>query len=242
MLRIDLNVPDEEHEKARKLGAHWDAAAQIWYIDDSFDPTPFMNWLPFYNVHAEFWYLAQTRTPCPHCQEHTTVTAFMLPAGHKMLEADDDDDEDEDDDETNTEVDYSEQDSPAFLFYVADIPTTVRNVLSGFHHTLRKTGGRRIRRTHWINHCEHCGTQQDDADMFAEVGGAFFPSSRKEAAAIQLHRIDEPFMGYCQDISHQRFHIDMENTVLSASKGAYTAGDWFEWMTHVINVQSTYPH
>ncbi|MBC8946546.1 DUF5710 domain-containing protein [Xenorhabdus indica] len=240
MLRIDLNVPDEEHEKARKLGAHWDAAAQIWYIDDSFDPTPFMNWLPFYNVHAAFWYLAQTRTLCPQCHEHTTVTAFMLPSGHKMLETDDDDEED--DDENNAEVDYSEQDSPAFPFYVADIPTTVRNVLSGFHHTLRKTVGRRIRRTHWINHCEHCGAQQDDADMFAEVGGAFFPSSRKEAAAIQLHRIDEPFMGYCQDISHQRFHIDMENTVLSASKGAYTAGDWFEWMTQVVNAPSKYQH
>ncbi|WP_340621555.1 DUF5710 domain-containing protein [Xenorhabdus siamensis] len=178
MLRIDLNVPDEEHEKARKLGAHWDAAAQIWYIDDRFDPTPFMHWLPFYNVHAAFWYLAQTRTLCPQCHEHTTVTAFMLPSGHKMLETDDDDEED--DDENNAEVDYSEQDSPAFLFYVADIPTTVRNVLSGFHHALRKTVGRRIRRTHWINHCEHCGAQQDDADMFAEVGGAFFlPPERK---------------------------------------------------------------
>ncbi|WP_323860501.1 DUF5710 domain-containing protein [Xenorhabdus szentirmaii] len=29
MLRIDLNVPDDEYEKAQKLGARWDAAAQI---------------------------------------------------------------------------------------------------------------------------------------------------------------------------------------------------------------------
>ncbi|WP_323868449.1 DUF5710 domain-containing protein [Xenorhabdus szentirmaii] len=76
MLRIDLNVPDDEYEKARKLGAHWDAVAQIWYIDNSFDPTPFMHWLPFYNVHAECWYLAQTQTACPHCHELTTVTRF----------------------------------------------------------------------------------------------------------------------------------------------------------------------
>ncbi|WFQ79657.1 DUF5710 domain-containing protein [Xenorhabdus sp. SF857] len=232
MLRIDLNVPDEEHEKARKLGAHWDAAAQIWYIDDSFDPTPFMNWLPFYNVHAAFWYLAQTRTPCPHCQEHTTVTAFMLPAGHNMLEADDDDD---DDDETHTEVDYSEQDSPAFLFYVADIPTMVRSVLPGFHHTLRKAVSQRLRRQHWINHCEHCDAQQDDTDMFAEIGGAFFPDSKEQAAAIQLHRIDQPFVGYCEDISHHHYHFDPK-----LDTQACKACDWFEWMTQVVNVPSKY--
>ncbi|MBD2786621.1 hypothetical protein ID858_17975, partial [Xenorhabdus sp. DI] len=184
-----------------------------------------------------FWYLAQTRTTCPHCHEPTTVTAFMLPAGHKMLE-----DNNEDDDDISTEVSYSEQDSPAFLFYIADIPTTVSNVLSGFHHTLCKAVSQQLRRQHWINHCEHCGAQQDDAQMFAEVGGAFFPASKEQAATIQLHRIDAPFMGYCEDISHQRVHIDMKNATLNVNKGAYTAGDWFEWMTQVVNNPSIYRH
>lgn len=86
MLRIDLNVPDDEYEKVRKLDAYWDAAAQIWYIDGRFDPTQFINWLPFYNVHTEFWYLAQTRTPCPHCQlpgthyRHSIYAAGRTPA------------------------------------------------------------------------------------------------------------------------------------------------------------------
>ncbi|CDG16791.1 DUF5710 domain-containing protein [Xenorhabdus doucetiae] len=233
MLRIDLHVPDNEYEKVRKLGAHWDAAANIWYIDDSFDPTPFMNWLPFYNVHAAFWYLAQTRTTCPHCQEPTTVTAFMLPAGHKMLE-----DNNEDDDDISTEVSYAEQDRPAFLFYVADIPTTVRNVLSGFHPTLRKAVSQRLRRQHWINHCEHCDAQQDDTQMFAEVGGAFFPASKEQAATIQLHRIDGPFMGYCEDISHQYRLIDLKNP----GSDIHSAGDWFGSMTQVVSILSTYSH
>uniref|UniRef100_UPI0005710C8A DUF5710 domain-containing protein n=1 Tax=Xenorhabdus bovienii TaxID=40576 RepID=UPI0005710C8A len=75
MLRIDLNVPDDEYEQARKLGAHWDAAAQIWYIDNSFDPTPFINWLPFYNVHAEYWYLAQTGSVA--LTEHQVSSLFF---------------------------------------------------------------------------------------------------------------------------------------------------------------------
>ncbi|OKO96208.1 DUF5710 domain-containing protein [Xenorhabdus eapokensis] len=230
MLRIDLNVPDDEYEKVRKLGAHWDAAAQTWYIDNSFDPTPFMHWLPFYNVHAEFWYLAQTRTSCPHCHQPTTVTAFMLPAGHQRLEADNDD-------EPGTEVDYTEQDSPAFLFYIADIPTIVRSVLPGFHHTLRKVVSQRLRRQHWVNHCEHCGAQQDDTDLFAEAGGAFFPTSKEQAAAIQLHRIDQPFVGYCEDISHHHYHFDPKG-----GSHISKACDWFEWMTPVVNTPSKYQH
>ncbi|MDE9428211.1 DUF5710 domain-containing protein [Xenorhabdus bovienii] len=230
MLRIDLNVPDDEYEQARKLGAHWDAAAQIWYIDNSFEPTPFMNWLPFYNVHAEYWYLAQTQTSCPHCHEHTTVTAFMLPAGHQLLEADNGD-------EPGTEVDYTEQDSPAFLFYLADIPSLVRNVLPGFHHRLRKAVSQRLHRQHWINHCEHCGAQQDDTELFAEIGGAFFPASREQAATLQLHRIDQPFVGYCEDISHHHYHFDpkQDNRICKACDG-------FEWMTQVVNAPSKYQH
>ncbi|CDM88726.1 DUF5710 domain-containing protein [Xenorhabdus bovienii] len=230
MLRIDLHVPDDEYEKVGKLGAHWDAADQTWYIDSSFDPEPFMQWLPFYNVHAEYWYLAQTRTICPHCHEPTTVTAFMLPAGHQLLEADSDD-------EPCTEIDYTEQDSPAFLFYIADIPTVVRSILPGFHHTLRKAVSQRLHRQHWINHCEHCGAQQDDTELFAEIGGAFFPATKEQAAAIQLHRIEQPFVGYCEDISHHHDRFDPKQDYHLCN-----ACDWFASMTLIINNQSTSRH
>ncbi|MCC8367795.1 hypothetical protein J8V57_16205 [Xenorhabdus sp. PB61.4] len=230
MLRIDLHVPDDEYETVRKLGAHWDAAAQIWYIDGSFDPEPFMQWLPFYNVHAEYWYLAQTRIPCPHCHEPTTVTAFMLPAGHQLLEA-------EKDEEPDTEVDYTEQDRPAFVFYLVDIPSIVRNVLPGFHHTLRKAISQQLHQQHWINHCEHCDAQQDDIELFADIGGAFFPASKEQAAAIQLHRIDKPFVVYCEDTSHEHYCFDPKG-----SNRACQACDWFECMTQVVNVPSKYQH
>ncbi|REF26441.1 hypothetical protein BDD26_1084 [Xenorhabdus cabanillasii] len=230
MLRIDLNVPDDEYEKARKLGAHWDAVEQIWYIDNSIDPTPFINWLPFYNVHAEYWYLAQTQTTCPHCQGNTIATAFMLPAGHQLLEVDSND-------KPDTEIDYTEQDRPAFLFYLADLPTLVRSVLPGFHHRLRKVVNQPLQRQHWINHCEHCDVQQDDTELFAEINGAFFPASKEQAAAIQLHRIDQPFVGYCEDISDHHYYFDPKG-----SSRACQACDWFEWMAQVVNTPSVYRH
>ncbi|MDE1493286.1 hypothetical protein KKI96_21590, partial [Xenorhabdus bovienii] len=68
-------------------------------------------------------------------------------------------------------------------------------------------------------------------------GGAFFPAAKEQAAAIQLHRIDQPFVGYCEDISHHHYHFDpkQDNRICKACDG-------FEWMTQVVNVPSTYRH
>ncbi|WP_232503290.1 hypothetical protein [Xenorhabdus bovienii] len=95
----------------------------------------------------------------------------------------------------------------------------------------------RLHRQHWINHCEHCGAQQDDTELFAEVGGAFFPASREQAATIQLHRIDQPFVGYCEDISHHHDRFDPKQDYHLCN-----ACDWFASMTLIINNQSTSRH
>lgn len=44
--RIDLNVPYEEKDHVKKLGARWDAVRKVWYIEAGTDPKPFGPWLP----------------------------------------------------------------------------------------------------------------------------------------------------------------------------------------------------
>lgn len=44
---IDLRVPYEDKDKARKLGAYWDPVRKVWYIEAGMDPKPFGPWLPF---------------------------------------------------------------------------------------------------------------------------------------------------------------------------------------------------
>jgi len=45
-MRTNLKVPFAEKEEAKKLGARWDAARKIWYVDDKADLTPFAKWAP----------------------------------------------------------------------------------------------------------------------------------------------------------------------------------------------------
>ena len=43
--RINLNVPFEEKEEVKRLGARWDKQHKTWYIPCSMDRTPFEQWI-----------------------------------------------------------------------------------------------------------------------------------------------------------------------------------------------------
>jgi hypothetical protein len=45
-MRTNLQVPFSEKDDAKKLGARWDAARKVWYVENKNDMTPFARWLP----------------------------------------------------------------------------------------------------------------------------------------------------------------------------------------------------
>lgn len=45
-MRINLVTPFADKDKAKALGARWDATRKVWYIVDVADLSPFMRWIP----------------------------------------------------------------------------------------------------------------------------------------------------------------------------------------------------
>jgi len=45
-MRMNLKVPFAEKDAAKKLGARWDAARKIWFVEDKADLAPFAKWSP----------------------------------------------------------------------------------------------------------------------------------------------------------------------------------------------------
>lgn len=45
-MRTNLKVPFAEKDEAKKLGARWDAARKLWYVDGIADLSPFARWAP----------------------------------------------------------------------------------------------------------------------------------------------------------------------------------------------------
>lgn len=44
-MRVNLSVPFEEKDEAKRLGAWWDPARKVWFIKNVEDLTPFMRWI-----------------------------------------------------------------------------------------------------------------------------------------------------------------------------------------------------
>lgn len=45
-MRTNLKVPFAEKDEAKKLGARWDAARKIWFVENKADLAPFARWSP----------------------------------------------------------------------------------------------------------------------------------------------------------------------------------------------------
>jgi hypothetical protein len=44
-MRINLNCPYEDKDRAKALGARWDVARKVWYVIDPQDLQPFAQWI-----------------------------------------------------------------------------------------------------------------------------------------------------------------------------------------------------
>lgn len=44
-MRVDLKVPYKQKEQAKGLGARWDPARQVWYVENRDDLSPFLKWM-----------------------------------------------------------------------------------------------------------------------------------------------------------------------------------------------------
>jgi len=171
------------------------------------------------NIRSPRYYIARTVSTCRHCGLPTALVAIAVPPEHETLDVDDDAPDEGWDDETrhreHPAAAWSVADHNAFLFYVDSLPAAVQKRINGYQPAYRPIDGYAaaapapapaeggVSGSYWANHCEKCGCQLDDHELFCEPEGAFLPTSESTAAAIHLLLVDEPFetsaAGYSYD-------------------------------------------
>lgn len=186
--RVDLNVPFSEKDRAKALGARWDAAGKTWFVPDGVNPEPFAEWIEGpsaeFNARSDRYFIAKGMHSCWKCGKDTTVFGFLLPPGHEQLNMDDDDpgkDEWVSMDDYCT-VDYVEKLLPAVL-------SRIRAMAPRYQRDFSKT----TQDSYFMNHCDHCGMKQGDFNLFSEPGSCFFPTNEAEAAQVELIEVHEEF-------------------------------------------------
>ena len=62
-MRTNLQVPFAEKDDAKRLGARWDAARKVWYVENKADMSPFARWLPTRNATSGIGEASLNPTP-----------------------------------------------------------------------------------------------------------------------------------------------------------------------------------
>ena len=182
MPRIDLKVPFQQKDEAKRLGARWDAELKRWYVPDGVDRAAFDKWIPKLqppNIRAPFWYVAASTRVCWRCGEISRVFAIMLPPGYEALYVADDPADDC----------WMGSENSTLLSYVGDVP---ESVAAQFRQRAPRYCVDYSQTTHsfyWMNHCEYCKAKLGDFETLQEAGT--FESH------VELVQIDEPFTASC---------------------------------------------
>jgi hypothetical protein len=194
MPRVDLRVPYEDKDEAKRLGARWDSASRVWFVPEDLDPARFDRWLPADNapnVRAPSYFIATSTRSCWRCPAKSRVHGIILPAGHETLYAGEEPDEDS----------WELAEEPTLLCYLDYLAPAVARRMTALTPYYRIAYSKMTGSFHWMNFCEHCGAHLGDHETYCEPGQGFLAFTIEEARRISLAHVAEPFAASCGSYS-----------------------------------------
>lgn len=194
MPRVDLCVPYEDKDEAKRRGARWDAASRIWFVPEDLDPAGFERWLPTGgapNVRSPSYFLAASTRSCWRCRATSRVHGFILPRGHETLDVID---------EPGDEC-WETGEEPTLLCYLDYLLPAVAARIMALTPHYRVAYSRLTGSFYWMNFCEHCRAQLGDHETYCEPGQGFLAFTVEEARRINLTHVAEPFAASCGSYS-----------------------------------------
>lgn len=189
MGRTYLNVPYEEKEEAKGLGAKWDARIKKWYVPayDKLKPyAPFSRWLlddrSSVVMVRRGIYLMESKKKCWKCGRETPVVALALTT-FAEIEADDGEFYIDD----NMKESFPRTVALAWAPDEESVPLRLMKFMKRYYHVkdgYSKTSGKCL-----ANHCAHCGAIQGNHYLFGEPDSPFWPGDYKKMQDLKIHFI-----------------------------------------------------
>jgi hypothetical protein len=201
MRRLDLDVPFQDRHLAKRLGAHWDVYRKRWFVPESTDPAALLGWScasASVNVRSHGYYLLETQYPCDNCGRSSRVHGIVLPTGHEVRMLGDYPLGDE----------WERSDEPSLIAFVTNLAPSVSARIRQDTWRYRPRQSFKHPEPYHLNHCEFCGGQFDDYQLFATPGSGFDVLSEIQAAEIQVTAVGSGFAGAAEHFSYGVVFLD----------------------------------
>jgi hypothetical protein len=175
---IILDVPYEDKDEAKKLGARWDTGIKKWYIPDGISTEAFIKWLPCaLNRKATMdiqspLYLVQTDTICWRCEGSVPVIGIIA--------------------SDVKEYDEVTPEGPLMLTYVESLPAEILHYIKercpDYKYNFSKKAGLKYH----MNCCPSCGVGIGDNGL-SHPGSCLVPLWPEDCSDILIETM--PFSG-----------------------------------------------
>lgn len=175
-LRVPLNVPFEEKEEAKRLGARWDPELRIWYVPERTDAKPFWRWMTTADetrIRNASYSIAEASVSCWHCSKETDVFGFFVPSGFEYKTQD-------------NGKQWRQSPLPTILSYVTDVLPEVASQVSAITKQFRVDTSKAKRRAYWMNHCTACNARIGDFKLHREAAGPFFAAHDAGTSTVKV--------------------------------------------------------
>lgn len=178
-MAILLNVPFNEKDEVKALGAKWDNEIKKWYATDENEYYKFQRWFskPYNDfVVLDHLYVIASTQPCFKCGKPTTVVSL---AADKYITFDGEQFNIFDDDINFIEL--HEINSQSLLEYLEK------------NYKFYKDHSYTTKTDYLANHCDWCGVLQGNYYLYSEPESPFYMSSEQKAKLLNVYKINLPY-------------------------------------------------
>lgn len=184
-----LNVPYNEKDEAKKLGAKWNGDLKKWYVEEREDYLEFNKWLcpesDEFCIIYDYIYIAVGERECFKCKKPTRVIGLGFD-NFIHLYRDWEDDEDK----------YGTLDGEECLddkdIHIVPIPDYLpENILKAIKNNFnfKERYSKTTETSGLSNCCENCDMLQGDFFIFSEVDSPFYIDGEEKAEKIILYKV-----------------------------------------------------
>lgn len=208
-MALYLEVPYEQKDHAKLLGAKWDQSRKQWYATNKFEYYKFLDWIPWsdsnFSLICDSLYIVEAPHKCFKCKKETNVISLAYNEQFMFYK-----------DVDGNLINYEYTNNCLHYFTVEDEIDNVqlRSFLKdkfNYYYSYSKT----IKEHYVANHCKHCGKIQGNFHLHEEIHSPFgeYPECTKD---YKLYKIPlaEDSVGF-PDYTYSCFSPDEDMDIIT---------------------------
>ena len=183
-----LNVPYEEKEEAKALGARWNPEYKKWSVFLGKDYYKFDKWIPKNSgniILCDYIYIIGGKHECFKCHKQTSVVGLGVEKLMYIME----------DENGKRKYKYTKDDIHICPF-IEELPKNICD-FAAKNYSLKYGYSNVVKESYLANHCQNCGVIQGNFYLFDEVDSPFFLYEASDAKKLEIYKVKLPYDIIC---------------------------------------------